>query len=78
MLYLVATELRLGAFVTAAINNADIEKRLGMDGYREGVLRHTRRRTPHRSTPSSCHSCRVRRPGMASCPKRLMTRRVGT
>jgi putative peptide maturation dehydrogenase len=37
-LYLVATELRLGAFVTAAINNADIEERLGIDGYREGVL----------------------------------------
>jgi putative peptide maturation dehydrogenase len=37
-LYLVATELRLGAFVTAAVNNADIEERLGIDGYREGVL----------------------------------------
>jgi putative peptide maturation dehydrogenase len=37
-LYLVATELGLGAFVTAAINNADIEERLGIDGYREGVL----------------------------------------
>jgi putative peptide maturation dehydrogenase len=37
-LYLVATELRLGAFVTAAINNVDIEERLGLDGYREGVL----------------------------------------
>jgi putative peptide maturation dehydrogenase len=37
-LYLVATELGLGAFVTAAINNADIEERLGLDGYREGVL----------------------------------------
>jgi putative peptide maturation dehydrogenase len=37
-LYLVATELGLGAFVTAAINNGDIEERLGMDGYREGVL----------------------------------------
>ena len=37
-LYLVATELGLGAFVTAAINNADIEDRLGLDGYREGVL----------------------------------------
>jgi putative peptide maturation dehydrogenase len=37
-LYLVATELRLGAFVTAAINNADIEEQLGIDGYREGVL----------------------------------------
>lgn len=37
-LYLVATELGLGAFVTAAINNADIEEHFGMDGYREGVL----------------------------------------
>lgn len=37
-LYLVATELRLGAFVTAAVNNVDIEERLGLDGYREGVL----------------------------------------
>jgi putative peptide maturation dehydrogenase len=37
-LYLVATELGLGAFVTAAINNTDIEERLGLDGYREGVL----------------------------------------
>lgn len=37
-LYLVATELGLGAFVTAAVNNADIEERFGMDGYREGVL----------------------------------------
>ncbi|HEY8237427.1 MAG TPA: putative peptide maturation dehydrogenase [Gaiellaceae bacterium] len=37
-LYLVATELGLGAFVTAAINNADIEEWLGLDGYREGVL----------------------------------------
>jgi SagB-type dehydrogenase family enzyme len=37
-LYLVATELGLGAFVTAAINNVDIEERLGLDGYEEGVL----------------------------------------
>jgi putative peptide maturation dehydrogenase len=37
-LYLVATELGLGAFITAAINNADIEERLGIDGYRQGVL----------------------------------------
>jgi putative peptide maturation dehydrogenase len=37
-LYLVCTELGLGAFVTAAINNADIEEHLGLDGYREGVL----------------------------------------
>lgn len=37
-LYLVATELGLGAFVTAAVNNADIEEQLGIDGYREGVL----------------------------------------
>ena len=37
-LYLVATELGLGAFVTAAINNTDIEEHFGIDGYREGVL----------------------------------------
>src|SRR5207253_7919197 len=37
-MYLVATELGLGAFVTAAINNVDIEERLGLDGYREGAL----------------------------------------
>jgi putative peptide maturation dehydrogenase len=37
-LYLVATELGLGAFVTAAVNNADIEERLGLDGAGEGVL----------------------------------------
>jgi putative peptide maturation dehydrogenase len=37
-LYLVCTELGLGAFVTAAINNADAEEELGLDGYRDGVL----------------------------------------
>jgi putative peptide maturation dehydrogenase len=37
-LYLVATELGLGAFVTAAVNNGDIEEQFGLDGYREGVL----------------------------------------
>jgi putative peptide maturation dehydrogenase len=37
-LYLVATELGLGGFMTAAINNADIEEHLGLDGYEEGVL----------------------------------------
>jgi putative peptide maturation dehydrogenase len=37
-LYLVAAELGLGAFVTAAINGANIEHRLGLDGWREGVL----------------------------------------
>jgi putative peptide maturation dehydrogenase len=37
-LYLVATDLELGAFVTAAINNRDIEDRLGLDGVAEGVL----------------------------------------
>jgi putative peptide maturation dehydrogenase len=37
-LYLVCTELCLGAFVTAAINNADAEEELGLDGYRDGVL----------------------------------------
>ena len=37
-LYLVATELGLGAYVTAAINGADIERRLGLDGCDEGAI----------------------------------------
>lgn len=37
-LYLVAAELGLGAFVTAAINNADIDEQLGLDGFREGTI----------------------------------------
>jgi putative peptide maturation dehydrogenase len=37
-LYLLATSLGLGAFVTAAVNGANIEERLGLDGYSEGVL----------------------------------------
>jgi putative peptide maturation dehydrogenase len=37
-LYLVCTDLGLGAFVTAAINDADIDERLGLDGCRDGVL----------------------------------------
>jgi putative peptide maturation dehydrogenase len=37
-LYLVAAELGLGAFVTAAINGVDVDERLGLDGYREGAL----------------------------------------
>jgi putative peptide maturation dehydrogenase len=37
-LYLVAAELGLGAFVTAAVNTADVDDRLGLDGYREGSL----------------------------------------
>ncbi|MGN6429147.1 MAG: putative peptide maturation dehydrogenase [Gaiellaceae bacterium] len=37
-LYLVCTELGLGAFVTAAVNNADIDERLGLDGYGEGTV----------------------------------------
>jgi putative peptide maturation dehydrogenase len=36
--YLVCTELGLGAFVTAAINGANIEERLGLDGFSEGAL----------------------------------------
>jgi putative peptide maturation dehydrogenase len=35
---LVATELGLGAFVTAAINGGDIEDVLGLDGFEEGAL----------------------------------------
>jgi putative peptide maturation dehydrogenase len=37
-LYLVAAELGLGAFVTAAVNAVDVDERLGLDGYREGSL----------------------------------------
>jgi putative peptide maturation dehydrogenase len=37
-LYLVAADLGLGAFVTAAVNGANIEERLGVDGCREGAL----------------------------------------
>jgi putative peptide maturation dehydrogenase len=37
-LYLVSSELGLGAFVTVAINSRDIEQRLGIDGVSEGVL----------------------------------------
>jgi putative peptide maturation dehydrogenase len=37
-LYLVATELGLGAFVTVAINGLEIEERLGLDGIEEGVI----------------------------------------
>lgn len=37
-LYLVCTELGLGAFVTAAINAVNIEDRLGVDGYSEGAI----------------------------------------
>jgi SagB-type dehydrogenase family enzyme len=37
-LYLVAAELGLGAFVTAAVNTVDVDERLGLDGYREGSL----------------------------------------
>ena len=36
--YLVATELGLGPFVTTVINHADIDRRLGLDPYREGAL----------------------------------------
>jgi putative peptide maturation dehydrogenase len=37
-LYLVAAELGLGAFVTAAVNGANIEQRLGIDAWTEGAL----------------------------------------
>lgn len=37
-LYLMATELGLGAFVTAAINAEEIERALGIDGAAEGAL----------------------------------------
>jgi putative peptide maturation dehydrogenase len=37
-LYLVAAELGLGAFVTAAINNANVDELLGLDPVAEGAL----------------------------------------
>ena len=37
-LYLAATELGLGAFVTAAINEVDIEQAFDLDPIEEGVL----------------------------------------
>jgi putative peptide maturation dehydrogenase len=37
-LYLVSTDLGLGAWFTAAINNADIDERLGIDGCGEGSI----------------------------------------
>ena len=37
-LYLVSAQLGLGAFVTVAINARDIERRLNLDGVREGVI----------------------------------------
>jgi putative peptide maturation dehydrogenase len=36
--YLVCADLGLGAFVTAAINGANIEERLGLDGVGEGAI----------------------------------------
>jgi putative peptide maturation dehydrogenase len=37
-LYLVCTELGLGAFVTAAINEENIDRRLGLDAFGEGAV----------------------------------------
>jgi SagB-type dehydrogenase family enzyme len=37
-LYLVAAELRLGAYFTLGINGRDIEARLGLDGVERGVI----------------------------------------
>jgi putative peptide maturation dehydrogenase len=37
-LYLICTQLGLGAFITTAINAIDIEERLGLDGFAEGTL----------------------------------------
>ncbi|HEY2320612.1 MAG TPA: putative peptide maturation dehydrogenase [Solirubrobacteraceae bacterium] len=37
-LYLVSADLKLGAFVTLAINGRDIEQRVGLDGVAEGVV----------------------------------------
>jgi len=38
MLYTCATEAGLGAFVTAAINEIDIDRALGMDGVQQGAM----------------------------------------
>lgn len=38
LLYLCATEAGLGAFVTAAINEADIDQALGLDGIQQGAV----------------------------------------
>ena len=37
-LYLVSAQLGLGAYVTVAVNGRDIEARLGLDGWAEGVV----------------------------------------
>jgi SagB-type dehydrogenase family enzyme len=37
-LYLVCTELGLGAFVTASLNTANIDERLGLDPTSEGAI----------------------------------------
>ena len=37
-LYLICTELGLGAFVSAAINDRNIEEHLGLDGVEEGAI----------------------------------------
>jgi nitroreductase len=37
-LQLVCTDLGLGAFVTAAINAANVDERLGIDGFEEGAI----------------------------------------
>ena len=36
--YLLCADLHLGAFVTAAVNNGDVDDRLGLDGFTEGTL----------------------------------------
>jgi putative peptide maturation dehydrogenase len=36
--YLLAAELGLGAFVTAAVNSVNVEERLGLDGFQEGAI----------------------------------------
>jgi SagB-type dehydrogenase family enzyme len=37
-LYLVAADLGLGAYVTAAINSVQVDERLGIDGIEEGAI----------------------------------------
>ncbi|HET7556751.1 MAG TPA: nitroreductase family protein, partial [Rhodanobacteraceae bacterium] len=38
MLYLAATELNLGAFITAAVNEVEIEQAFGLEPMEEGPL----------------------------------------
>jgi nitroreductase len=61
--YPVCAELGLGAFVTAAVNGANIEKRLGLDLFTEGPWRCVAAEglpLAGSSTRSSSRMCRVK------------------